>query len=183
MTGISLKRRKLSAGFVQPGSCMCIVSPERSTKWGPGAPANPGFSGERERPPFWSKETYRLLQPLGSACSFPRSNIRKNHQGQQRPDLDASCALDLEPVSPPGPGTGWGIGLANSGISPNSLDSPGFREKFGRRGEHGGKAGKKNSPNEIKRVAEPVGEGGRSGASWEPGARRRSPGAERALSP
>lgn len=176
MIGISLKRRKLSAGFVQPGSCVCIVSPEKSTKWGPGAPQSPGFSGERERPLFWSKEPRQLFQPLGSASSFPLSNIHENNQGQPRPDLEASGALDLDRLSPPGPGTGWGVRLANSGIFPNSLDSPGFRKKFGRRGKHGGKAGKKNSPNEITLVAEPVGEGRLSGASWEPGAQRRSPG-------
>lgn len=99
-----------------------------SAKWGPAASKSPGFSGERKEPPFWSNETCQPFQ-LGSACSFPFSNIHKHNERQQQLDLkQMSCALDLEPVFP-SRARHW---LGNQvGFPPsNSLDSPGFRRKL-----------------------------------------------------
>ena len=99
-----------------------------SAKWGPAASKSPGFSGERkEPPPFWSNETCQPFQ-LGSACSFPFSNIHKHNERQQRLDLkQMSCALDLEPVFPSRARHWLGHQV---GFPPNSLDSPGFRRKL-----------------------------------------------------
>lgn len=165
---------------------MCTGSPQSSAKWGPGAPKSPGFSGEKkERPPFWSKETFwwqetcQLFQPLGSACSFPLSNIRKNNQGQQRPDGDVSCALALELVfffqGPALVGASGRLTRAFPPILWILLDSEGSLGRGESMEERQEKKKKNNSSNDIKLVAEPGGKGELSEASWEPGAQRRSP--------
>ena len=149
---------------------MCAGSP-MSAKWGPAASKSPGFSGERkEPPPFWSNETCQPFQ-LGSACSFPFSNIHKHNERQQRLDLkQMSCALDLEPVFPSRARHWLGHQV---GFPPNSLDSPGFRRKLAP--EWG--CGRTLGGWVAQIVAETGGEGELSEASWEPGAQVRSPGA------
>lgn len=116
-----------------------------SAKWGPAASKSPGFSGERkEPPPFWSNETCQPFQ-LGSACSFPFSNIHKHNERQQRLDLkQMSCALDLEPVFPSRARhwLGHQVGFPPPPILWILLDSEGsWRRRVGVGGHRGGGVG------------------------------------------
>lgn len=106
-----------------------------------------------------------------------------------RSRADVLCFGLRTSLFPPGPGSGFGIKLTNSGFSPDSLDSPGFRRKVGAAGggrrsqRTGRKKKKKKSPNGIILVAELDGEVELSEASWEPGAQRWSPGRLMRVSP
>ena len=131
----SFSKGNKTAEFVQPGSRLCIGSPERSAKWGPGAPKIPSFSGEKEGTPFLSikkKKSASFFSPWGLCAAFLfQIFVLINGAGSNREQV--SCALDLELTGlfPPGLGFGWGFRLANWGLSPNSLDSPGFRGSLG----------------------------------------------------
>lgn len=155
---------------------MCAGSPEISAKWGPAASKSPGFSGERkEPPPFWSNETCQPFQ-LGSACSFPFSNIHKHNERQQRLNLkQMSCALDLEPVFP-SRARHWLGHQVGSPPPPQFFGFSWMQKEVGAGGwvwddtEEGAEGGR------VAQMAETGAEGELSEASWEPGAQLRSPG-------
>lgn len=105
MIGISLKERTLPAGFVQPGSCVCAGSPERSAKWGPELPkALVSLAEGRSILLFGLKKPTSSFGPRGLRAAFLFHILIRIITAAAVPSGGVPCASRF----PPGPGMGLG---------------------------------------------------------------------------